>query len=101
MTRIEFIEKLSKINWYRWTSRQNGSIALRFLKEGSGILHCPITVVCYAETGVKLSCDSWREAADKIGMDANLAEDVVRAADCGLDYDAFLRDELIEALQGE
>ncbi len=58
---------------------------------------CPITYVALKETGKSFSLCLYEEAAEEINLDAELALDIVQAADNSIYHKRELRTKLLEA----
>jgi hypothetical protein len=55
----------------------------RFIRQGDALsgYFCPITFVCYSETGRFYNTGDYPLAAQDLGIDEDLADDIVRVAD--------------------
>jgi hypothetical protein len=64
---------------------------------------CPITAVCFEETGCYYPVMRWEQAASDLGLDEMLADGLVSAADSKILHDPRIREMLLEAvgLEGE
>lgn len=56
------------------------------LRDPAGRLFCPLTALCFVETGTYWPNDAWEEAADDLEFDEEAALAIVDAAD-GLEED--------------
>jgi len=59
---------------------------------------CPITAVCFEETGCYYPVMRWEQAASDLGLDAMFADGLASAADSKLLHDPQVRETLLEAV---
>jgi len=74
---------------------------LRFSIHGDAECYCPITLVCFDQTGESYGSGFWDAAADKLGLDQEIASEIVGAADHEADRDPDLREQLKSAVGKE
>ncbi len=64
---------------------------------------CPITAVCFEQTGCYYPVMMWEKASKDLGLDAQFADGLVSAADSKLLHDPQVRETLMDTvgLEGE
>ena len=88
MTIDDFCESLSELRYHNWRVGATGKI--RAFDTDDAAWYCPITAVaCHYGHG-RFTVGKYREASRAIGMDKDMAIDIVSSADndsiCGMNY---------------
>lgn len=80
MTEDHFFELLAETNkWVNWTSTARGWIGRAYF--------CPITAVVFINRGALFQINQVQQAAEYLGLEPGLANNIARAADFGEDTD--------------
>lgn len=97
MTYQEFLEELKKTKGqFNW--RLNEWEGLVGSRENDDCKYCPLTAVYTAKEGKNISWLKYEKAAAELGMDLELADLIVNAADKVDYHDQYYRRDMLEII---